>query len=200
MSANQMSANETPPRAESLVLMEAWVRNPALRAHMRAVEAAVRAYAEKFGADPELWGAAGLLHDFDYERFPDPPDHPLKGSEVLKAEGYPEAVVNAILSHADYLADRFPRTSRLDHALYACDELCGFLVAVAKVRPAGFEGLKPKSVRKKMKSAGFAAAVPREDLLAGAAGLGVDFDEHVAFCIDALRPHAAALGLPGGDR
>ena len=200
MSANQMSANETPPRADSLALMEAWVANPALRAHMLAVEAAVRAYAEKFGEDPELWGAAGLLHDFDYERFPNPPDHPLKGSEVLKAEGYPEAVVHAILSHADYLSDRFPRTSPLDKTLYACDELCGFLVAVAKVRPAGLEGLKPKSVRKKMKSAGFAAAVPREDLLAGAAGLGVDFDGHVAFCIEALRPHAAALGLPGGDR
>ena len=188
-----------PPRAESLALMREWVQSVSLRRHMLAVEAAVRAYARKWGEDEDLWGTAGLLHDFDYERYPDPPDHPLKGAGVLRARGYPDEVVHAILSHADDLTDRYPRESRLDKTLYACDELCGFLVAVARVRPGRLGGLAAKSVKKKMKQASFAAAVPREDLTRGAADLGVDFTEHVDFCVAALRPHAAALGLTPED-
>ena len=188
-----------PPRADSLALMREWVESPSLRRHMLAVEAAVRAYARKWGEDEDLWGTAGLLHDFDYERFPDPPDHPLKGAAVLREKGYPDEVVHAVLSHADDLAGEYPRVSRLDKTLYACDELCGFLVAVALVRPGRLDGLTAKSVKKKMKTAGFAAAVPREDLTRGAEDLGVDFAEHVTFCVEALRPHAAALGLePAG--
>ena len=167
--------------------MHEYVSDPGLRRHMLAVEAAMRAYAEHHGEDADLWGTVGLLHDFDYERWPNPPDHPLKGSEILRQRGYDEQIIYSILSHADYLQDDYPRTSLLDKTLYACDELCGFLIACALVRPTFLEGMKTKSVKKKMKQASFAAAVPREDLLRGAEELGVDFDTHVQFCIDALQ-------------
>lgn len=184
--------------AEDLALVREFVKNENLVRHMLAVEATVRAYARKFGEDEDLWGSAGLLHDFDYERWPTTPDHPLQGSSILRERGYPEAVIYAILSHADDLQDRFPRVSRLDKTLYACDELSGFITACALVRPERLGGMKASSVRKKMKTASFAAAVPRDDLLKGAADLGVDFDEHVEFCIAALQPHAAELGLAVG--
>lgn len=163
---------------------------------MLAVEAAMRAYARKFGQDEELWGIVGLLHDFDYQRWPNPPDHPLRGAEILQERGYPAEVIYAIKSHADYLPD-CPRVSQLDKALYACDELAGFCTAVAMVRPEGLRGMKASSVRKKMKSKGFAAAVNREDMTRGAADLGVDFDEHVQFVIDAMATIAGPLGLEG---
>jgi putative nucleotidyltransferase with HDIG domain len=170
------------------------VQAAGLRRHMLAVEAAMRAYARKFGEDEEKWGTVGLLHDFDYERWPNPPDHPLKGSEILRERGYPDDVIYAIKSHADYLGD-CPRVSRLDKTLYACDELAGFLMACALVRPGRLEGLTPKSVRKKMKQTSFAAAVNRDDITRGAADLGVDLDEHIAFVTAALQSVAVELGL-----
>ncbi len=182
-------------REENLQLLRQYVKNEGLRRHMLAVEAAMRAYAVKFDEDPELWGTVGLLHDFDYEQWPQPPDHPLRGAEILRKRGYDDRVVYAILSHADYLQDDYPRTSRLDLALYACDEWCGFLVACALVRPTRLDGLSAKSVRKKMKQASFAAAVPRDDLLRGAEAFGVDLDEHIDFCINALQEVASDLGL-----
>jgi putative nucleotidyltransferase with HDIG domain len=164
---------------------------------MLAVEAAVRAYARRFGAHEETWGIVGLLHDFDYERWPDPPDHPLQGAAILTELGYPAEVIYAIKSHADYLTD-CPRVSPLDKTLYACDELAGFITAVAKVRPEGLDGLKASSVKKKLKQKSFAAAVRREDIIAGAADLGIDLDEHIQFVIDAMLAIAAELNLSGG--
>jgi putative nucleotidyltransferase with HDIG domain len=186
--------NLTVSRETDLALVREYAKNENLVRHMLAVEAAVRAYARKFGEDEEKWGSVGLLHDFDYERWPDPPDHPLKGSAILKEQGYPDDVIYAIKSHADYLTD-CPRVSRLDKTLYACDELCGFLTACALVRPQRLEGLDAKSVRKKMKQASFAAAVKRDDITNGAADLGVDLDEHINFCIQAMQGIAGELGL-----
>ena len=171
-----------------------YTKSESLRRHMLAVEAAMRAYARKFGEDEEKWGAVGLLHDFDYERWPNPPDHPLQGSAILAARGYPDDVIYAIKSHADYLTD-CPRVSRLDKTLYACDELCGFITACALVRPTRLEGLEAKSVRKKLKQVSFAANVNRDDITRGVADLGVDLDEHIDFCIAAMQAAAAALGL-----
>lgn len=184
-----------PPREASLLLVREYVSNEGLIRHMLAVEAAVRAYARRFGADEHLWGTAALLHDFDYERWPNPLEHPLQGSRILRERGYPEEMIYAILSHADSLQAEFPRRSLLDRTLYACDELCGFLMACALVRPERLAGMKPSSVRKKMKQGSFAAAVRREDLLRGAADLGVEFDEHVMFCAAALDAIAGELEL-----
>ena len=181
-------------RADDLALVREYTQSDSLIKHMLAVEAAMRAYARRFGEDEETWGTVGLLHDFDYERWPNPPDHPLQGSRILKERGYPEPVIYAIKSHADYLTD-CPRVARLDKTLYACDELCGFLTACALVRPNRLEGLEAKSVRKKMRQVSFAAAVRREDITNGAADLGVDLDEHIDFCIAAMRSVAAELGL-----
>src|SRR5439155_17423865 len=164
---------------------------------MLAVEAAVRAYARRFGANEETWGIIGLLHDFDYERWPDPPDHPLKGSEILRSHGYPGEVIYAILSHADYLPD-YPRVHLVDRALYACDELAGFITAAALVRPTGIIDMAASSVKKKMKSKGFARTVNRDDITRGAADFGVELTEHIQFIIDALQPHAESLGLLRG--
>jgi putative nucleotidyltransferase with HDIG domain len=183
-------------RDDALKLVCEYTTSDSLRKHMLAVEAAMRAYAKKLGEDEELWGIVGLLHDFDYERWPNPPDHPLRGAEILAAHGYPPEVIYAIKSHADYLPD-CPRISRLDKALYACDELAGFCTAVARVRPEGIHGMRASSIRKKMKSKGFAAAVNRDDMTRGAADLGVDFDEHVQFVIDAIASIATPLGLGG---
>lgn len=181
-------------REQNLQLLREYVSNPGLQRHMFAVEAAMRAYAKKLGEDTEKWATTGLLHDFDYERWPDPPDHPLQGSEILRSKGYPEDVIYAIKSHADYLTD-CPRLSPMDKALYACDELCGFLVACALMRPGRLEGMTAKSVRKKMKTASFAAAVNRDDIVRGAADLGVDLDEHISFLIAALQTIAEVLDL-----
>ncbi len=173
-------------RDDALQLMHEYVQNESLRRHMLAVEAAMRAYATSRGEDIEKWGIVGLLHDFDYERWPNPPDHPVMGSEILRQQEYPADVIYAIISHADYLPDT-PRISPLDKALYACDELCGFLVACALVRPERLKGLEPKSVRKKLKNVNFAAAVNRSDISRGAEDFGVDLDAHIAFCIAALN-------------
>lgn len=181
-------------RQDAFDLVCQYTQSESLRCHMLAVEAAVRAYACKFEEDEEKWGIVGLLHDFDYERWPDPPDHPLKGSEILAEHGYPDDVIYAIKSHADYLED-CPRISPMDKALYACDELAGFITAVAKVRPEGIHGMKTKSVRKKMKQKSFAAAVNRDDIVRGAKDLGVELNEHIQFVIDAMTQSADALGL-----
>ena len=181
-------------REQNLQLLREYVSNPGLQRHMFAVEAAMRAYAEKLGEDVEKWSTTGLLHDFDYERWPEPPDHPLQGSAILRSRGYPEDVIYAIKSHADYLTD-CPRLSPMDKALYACDELCGFLVACALMRPGRLEGMTAKSVRKKMKTASFAAAVNRDDIVRGAADLGVDLDEHISFLIAALQTITEVLDL-----
>jgi putative nucleotidyltransferase with HDIG domain len=184
-------------REEAFLLLCEYTENVALRRHMLAVEAAMRAYAVRLGEDEQKWGIVGLLHDFDYERWPQPPDHPLQGAKILAERGYPEDVIYAIKSHADYIGD-CPRVSSMDKALYACDELAGFISACALVRPQGINGLKAKSVRKKMKQKSFAAAVNRDDIQRGAEELGVELNEHIQFVIDAMTPHAEQLGLSGG--
>ena len=181
-------------RETAFALMCEYTQSESLRRHMLAVEAAMRAFAQRFGEDAEKWGIVGLLHDFDYERWPDPPDHPLKGAAILAEKGYPQDVIYAIKSHADYLDD-CPRVSRMDKALYACDELAGFITAVALMRPERLAGLQAKSVKKKMKQKSFAANVKREDIVRGAEDLGVDLDEHIQFVIDAMARRAAELGL-----
>lgn len=183
-------------RANAWTLMCAYTQSDSLRKHMLAVEAAMRAYAVHFGEDVEKYGIVGLLHDFDYERWPDPPDHPLKGAEILAAQGYPQEVIYAIKSHADYLPD-CPRVSRLDKTLYACDELSGLITAAALVRPEGLIGLQASSVKKKMKQKGFAASIKREDILRGAEDLGVELDPHIQFVIDAMAGIAPQMGLSG---
>lgn len=185
-------------RAEAFLLVQEYVKDPGLIRHMLCVESAVRAYARKLNQDEETWGLAGLLHDFDYERWPTPADHPLRGAEILRHKGCSEEVVYAILSHADYLADRYPRVHPLDKALYACDELTGMITAAALVRPGGLIGMTASSVKKKMKSKGFAKTVNREDILRGAQDFGVDLDEHIQFIIDSLLPFAREWGLDKG--
>ncbi len=165
---------------------------PLLR-HALTVEAAMRAYARRFGEDEEVWSAVALLHDFDYEIHPTLDQHPQEGAPILREEGYPEEVIEAALSHAEHLG--LPRDTLLKKTLFACDELCGFIHACGLVRPDGIETLTPKSVRKKLKQPSFAAGVNREDVYRGAEELGVDLDEHIAFVIDALRPIAPELGL-----
>lgn len=173
-------------RSYCLNLVHQHVSSLSLRRHMLAVESAMRAYAEILGEDVELWGAVGLLHDFDYEKWPDPPDHPLQGSHILRKLGFPDSLIYAILSHADYLTE-YPRLSRLDKALYACDELCGFIMACAYVRPERLAGITAKSVRKKMKAVNFAAAINRDDIERGAVDFGVDLDQHIEFCGSAMN-------------
>jgi predicted hydrolase (HD superfamily) len=159
---------------------------------MLAVEAAMRAYARRLGGDEELWGLTGLLHDLDYERYPSLEDgHPRYAMRELEASGYPAELVRAVGSHADFLG--IPRETPMEKSLYAVDELCGFILACAYVRPDGLQGMTPKSVKKKLKTPAFAAAVNREEVRAGAEGLGVDFDEHLAFVIAALAEHADEL-------
>jgi putative nucleotidyltransferase with HDIG domain len=184
-------------RQQAWELVCEYTASDSLRKHMLAVEAAMRAYARRFLADEDTWGIVGLLHDFDYERWPDPPDHPLQGAAILARQGYPDHVIYAIKSHADYLTD-CPRVSQLDKALYACDELAGFVTAVAKVRPEGIHGMKASSVKKKFKQKSFAAVVRREDITRGAADLGIELDEHIQFVIDAMTAHADALDLNAG--
>jgi putative nucleotidyltransferase with HDIG domain len=183
-------------RADAWALVTEYVKGESLRRHMLAVEAAMRAYARHWGEDEELWGVTGLIHDFDYEIHPDADRHPHHGSPILRARGYPEVVIRALLSHADYLD--VPRASRMEKTLYAVDELTGFITAVALVRPTkAVADVTAQSVRKRMKDKAFARAVSREDLLRGAADLGVDFDEHVAFVVRAMTGIADQLGLAG---
>lgn len=170
-----------------------YTKSESLRKHALAVEACLRAYARKFGEDEEKWGCTGLIHDFDYEMYPNAPDHPLKGSEILEQRGYPDEVRRAILGHATYSG--VPRDTRLAQALFACDELAGFITACALVRPDKIQGLEAKSVIKRMKDKAFARSVSREDICQGAEELGIPLDEHIAFCIAAISGVAAPLGL-----
>ncbi len=180
-------------REEAWNLMCEWTESDSLRKHMLAVEAAMRAYARRFGEDEEKWGVTGLLHDMDYEKHPTPAEHPMVGVRELEKRGYPDDVLHAIKGHADYLD--VPRDNLMSKTLYAVDELSGFIVAVALMRPEGLENMKAKSVRKKMKQSSFAAAVNREDIVRGAEELGVDLGEHIEFVAGALRERADALGL-----
>jgi putative nucleotidyltransferase with HDIG domain len=172
-------------RQQAWDLLTEWVSSDSLRRHVLAVEAGMRAYAPRFGGDIELWGATGLLHDLDYERYPSLEDgHPRYAIRELEARGYPPELVRAVASHADFMG--VPRETPMEKALYAVDELSGFVLACAYVRPEGLVGMTPKSVKKKLKQPSFAAAVNRDELRHGAEELAVDFDEHVAFVIDAL--------------
>ncbi len=183
-----------PTRADALSLVKEWNKDEGHVKHMLSVEAAMRAYARTFGEDEELWGLVGLLHDFDYERFPELSDHTVKGGDVLAGLGYPDVLVRAIRSHND--ATGVPRASRMEHALYACDEITGFVTACALVRPSkSVMDLEPSSVKKKLKQVGFARSVDRDAVLKGPEPLGIPFDEHCAFVIDAMRGIAAELGL-----
>jgi putative nucleotidyltransferase with HDIG domain len=183
-------------RPEALSLFCEWTESASLRRHVLAVEAAMRAYAPRFGGDEELWGVTGLLHDLDYERYPDlETGHPRIALAELEARGYPPELVRAVASHADFLG--VSRDTPMEKTLYAVDELSGFLMACAYVRPQGIHGMTPKSVKKKMKTPAFAAAVDRSALRSAAEEMGVDFDEHVAFVIAALGEHAAELDLEG---
>ncbi len=162
--------------------------------HALAVEALMRAYARKFGEDENRWGIVGLLHDFDYEQYPDPKDHPLKGAAILEEQGYPEDVIYAVKTHAEYL--NLPRNSLMDKTLFAVDELSGLLTAAALVQPQKtIHTVKVKSVKKKMKDKAFARAVNRENIQQGAEELGVELGEHLGFCIEAMKEAAADLGL-----
>ena len=190
-----------PTRASALALMEEWTASDSLRKHMLAVEGAMRAYAERFGEDVERWGLAGLLHDFDYERFPNAAhaadaEHPAEGVRALRALGYPDDVLDAIMGHADYTG--VPRATRMARTLFAVDELCGLVTACALVRPSrSVNDLEPSSVKKKMKDKAFARGVSREDVVHGAAELEVEMDAHIGVVIDAMRARAALLGLAG---
>jgi putative nucleotidyltransferase with HDIG domain len=181
-------------RSAGWALLTEFTQSESLRKHARAVEASMRAYAGRYGADADTWGLAGMLHDFDYEMHPRAPHHPMKGAEILHARGVPEPVRYAILAHADYSG--MPRVSLLDRALYACDELTGFVHACALVRPGKVvSGLEPASVRKKLKDKAFARTVNRDDVYRGADELGVDLDEHIAFVVAALTGVATDVGL-----
>ena len=196
-----MTDARLPPRADALALMESWTPSESLRKHMLAVEAAMRAYASHFGEDETAWGLAGLLHDFDYERFPNAAhaadaEHPAEGVRQLRALGYPEEILTAILGHAEYSG--VPRDTPMAKTLFAVDELSGLITAAALVRPSrSVLDLEVSSVKKKMKDKGFARGVSRDDVLNGAAALGVELDAHIAFVIDAMRGSASALGLAG---
>ena len=186
-----------PTREQAWETLTKYTQSEALRRHALAVEAAVAAYADKFGEDEELWRVTALLHDFDYEIHPTLDKHPHDGAPILRDEGYPEEVVEGVLSHAEHLG--LPRDTLLKKTLFACDELSGFIHACGLVRPDGIETLEPRSVRKKLKQPSFASGVNRDDVYKGAELLGVDLDEHIAFVTEALRPIARELGLRTGE-
>lgn len=188
-----MSDDIACDRSSAIALLHEWVQGEGLRKHVLATEAAMRAYARELGEDEDVWGNVGLLHDFDWERHPSLDRHPQDGEPVLAALGYPEWFRRAILSHADHLD--VPRTTPLEHHLFACDELPSFIHACALVRPQGLAGLEPKSVRKKLKQPSFAAGVNRDDVALGATEIGRDLDDHIRFVVQALRPIAAELGV-----
>ncbi len=181
-------------------LLTEFTQSESLRKHALAVEACMRAYARKLASgsaeEQELWGVVGLLHDFDYDKYPSLDDHPYKGNEILKERGYPEEIRKAIMSHADYTG--VSRDTPMEKALFACDELAGFITAVALIKPGkSLAEVDAKSVRRRMKDKAFARKVNRDDIVNGAAGLGVELDEHITFCIEALKPIADKLGLDG---
>ena len=194
-----MADAQLPSRPDALALVHEYTQSESLRKHMLAVEAAMRAYAEHFGEDVERWGLAGLLHDFDYERFPNDArsateEHPSEGVRILRGKGYPEDVLQAILGHAAYT--NTPRETRMARTLFAVDELTGLVTATALVKPSrSVHDVDARSVRKKMKDKAFARGVSREDVLQGAQELGVDLDEHIAFVIAAMQRSAEAIGL-----
>lgn len=196
-----MTENALPSRAEALALMQEYTANDSLRKHMLSVEAAMRAYAERYGEDVERWGLAGLIHDFDYERFPNdahsPTDeHPAEGVRILRSKGWPEDILQAILGHATYSG--VPRESRMAKTLFAVDELTGLITATALVKPTkSVHDVEAKSVRKKMKDKAFARGVNRDDIMVGVSELGVDLDEHIAFVISAMQRVAVDIGLAG---
>jgi putative nucleotidyltransferase with HDIG domain len=183
-------------REQAWGLLTEFTQSESLRKHALAVEACMRAYAQKFSEDPDLWGVVGLLHDFDYEKWPSLEDHPYKGNEILKERGYSDEIRNAILSHAEYTD--VSRVTPMEKALFACDELAGFITAVALVKPGkSLAEVDAKSVRKKMKDKAFARSVNRNDIVQGAAELGVELEEHIAFCIEAMKGISGKLGLEG---
>src|SRR2546427_9190295 len=177
-------------------LLTEFTQSESLRKHALAVEACMRAYAKKFGEDQDLWGIVGLIHDSDYEKYPTPEEHPYKGNEILKERGYSDEIRRAIMSHAEYSG--VSRDTRMEKALFACDELAGFITACALVKPGkSLAEVEAKSVRKKMKDKAFARSVNRNDIVNGAADLGVELEEHIAFCIEAMKGIAGELGLDG---
>ena len=177
-------------------LLTEYTQSESLRKHALAVEACMRAYAKKFGEDEEKFGITGLLHDFDYEKYPTPAEHPFVGNKIMREKGYPEDVLRAILSHADYSGVK--RETPMEKTLYACDELSGLITAAALVKPTkAVADVDAKSIRKKMKDKAFARSVNRDDITNGAADLGVDLDEHITFCIEAMKGVAKELGLEG---
>src|SRR6266700_4751185 len=181
-------------RATAWNLLTEFTQSESLRKHALALEACMRAYASKLSADENLWGAVGLLHDFDYEKYPSAQEHPYKGNEILKERGYSDEIRRAIMSHADYTG--VSRVAPLEKALFACDELAGFITATALVKPGkSLAEVEAKSIRKKMKDKAFARSVSRDDITQGSRELGVDLDEHIAFCIDAMKPIAGQLQL-----
>jgi len=186
-------------RDEAWCLLTEFTLSESLRKHALSVETCLRAYARKFGEDEELWGLVGLIHDFDYEKYPSAEDHPFKGSEILKGRGVSEEIRRAILSHASYSG--VPRESRLEKTLFACDELAGFITASALVKPnKSLAECDAKSIRTKMKDKAFARSVSRDDIVNGAAELGVELEEHIAFCIEAMKAIAPELGLAGKEQ
>ena len=184
------------PRDPAWCLLTEFTQSESLRKHALAVEACMRAYARKSGADEELWGIVGLLHDFDYEKYPSLEDHPYKGSEILQERGYSEEVRRAILSHAEYTG--VARLSPMEKTLFACDELAGFITACALVKPGkSLAEVEASSVRKKMKDKAFARSVHREDIVEGDSELGLNLEEHIAFCVEAMKAISRDLGLDG---
>jgi putative nucleotidyltransferase with HDIG domain len=182
-------------RDEALAILHEFTKSDSLRKHALAVEACVTAYAVRFGEDEQKWSVTALLHDFDYEMHPNAPEHPMSGEPILAERGVAQEIRRAILSHANYSG--VPRESRLEKVLFACDELAGFITAVAYVKPDKLAGVDTKSVRKKMKDKAFARSVNRDDIVNGAAELGVDLDEHITLCIEAMKLRAPELGLGG---
>ena len=188
-----------PTRDEAWDLFREWTQSESLRKHVLGVEAAMRAYAREYGEDEELWAVTGIVHDLDYERYPDlETGHPRKALEELERLGYPQEVIDAVAGHATFLG--VPRETRMAKTLYAVDELSGFIAACALVRPTGIHGMKPKSVKKKLGQPSFAAAVNRDEVRAAADELGVDFDEHLQRVIAAMDEHAVELGLEGQEQ
>jgi putative nucleotidyltransferase with HDIG domain len=188
--------------AEMKTIKDGWdlliefTASESLRKHALAVEACMRAYARKLGEDEELWGLVGLIHDFDYEKYPSLEDHPYRGNEILKQRGYSDEIRKAIMSHAEYTG--VTRDTPMEKALFACDELAGFITACALVKPGkSLAEVEAKSVKKKMKDKAFARSVNRDDILSGAAELGLDLEEHIAFCIEAMKQIADELKLDG---
>jgi putative nucleotidyltransferase with HDIG domain len=185
-----------PTRQQAWETLTRYTKSESLLRHALAVEASTASYARRFGEDEELWRVVALLHDFDYEMHPTLDKHPQDGAPILRDEGYPEIVIEGVLSHAEHL--EMPRDTLLKKTLFACDELSGFVHACALVRPNGLEGLEPKSVKKKLKQPSFAAGVNRDDVYKGAGELGIELDDHIRNVVEALRPIAAELGLPAG--